>query len=274
MQMRKIALSVLLTLVTGCSVFNRNQPMQTSQPPTTTTSAPIVTPCNVPKTGYNVDYCGVCSEVGKNRPSRVLLTIDDYPSDKGVEGGERMIEIADWARRAGVMMEAFPIKSKIDAHKKATGVDLVAELRKRGTYVSNHTYSHLELPKLPLEKVLAEVHNGVQSTYLRPPYGAYTSAIQHQAEVNGYRLCLWNIDTNDWRPLENGVRPPVNELVQRVHAKLMTIPAGTPIVILGHYFTNYPAALSAIVDEVKRMGNQICTAPKGPVGENAPFPIC
>ncbi|HEU5121669.1 MAG TPA: polysaccharide deacetylase family protein [Candidatus Saccharimonadales bacterium] len=256
----------MLTL-TSCDLLSaESQPVMTTTP----VSTPILTPRNPPQPNYHVDYCGVSKAQYEGQPSNVLLTIDDYPADRDAE---RMIRIADWARQAGVMMEAFPIKSKTDAHKKATGIDLVEELRTRGTYVSNHSLSHRELTQLSQNEVLEEVRQGIRSTYLRPPYGSYTSIIKQLVESEGYRLCLWNIDTNDWRKI-NGKYPSVEELVRRVHLQLQEIPTGTPVVILGHYYTNYPDALQSIVEEVEAMGNRICPTPAAPVTEEVPYPIC
>jgi hypothetical protein len=54
----------------------------------------------------------------------------------------------------------------------------------------------------------------------------------------------------------------------------MALPDGEPVVILGHYYTNYPNALAAIVDEVKKMGNHFCATPTSPVSDVIPVPIC
>lgn len=266
-----VPVSVLVSLaLTSCDLLPNAAP-----PPSTTTITvtPTLTPRRPPPPGYIIDHCGVSGTINSGQPSNVLLTIDDYPSEEGRSGGELMIRIADWARDAGVMMEAFPIKSKVDAYLDATGVDLVAELRARGTYVSNHSYTHPELPVLDPTDVLAEIQKGVRSTYLRPPYGTFTPTIQQIIEQEGYRVCLWNVDTNDWRKLD-GKYPSPKELVRRVHTKLMEIPVGSPVVILGHYYTNYPEALPAIIEEVEAMGNRVCPAPSLPVTEEVPYPIC
>jgi peptidoglycan/xylan/chitin deacetylase (PgdA/CDA1 family) len=218
-----------------------------------------------------VSACGVQKTNGR---SNVLLTIDDYPDDAGTAHGEVMIEVADWAKRDGVMMEAFPIKQKVDAWQKQTRTDLVAEIRARGTYASNHTLTHAQLTKLAAQDATKEIEQGVTSTYFRPPFGDYNPQIKEEAETRGYRLCTWNIDTNDWRRAPDGSLPGPQELVQRVHDQLARIPDGTPVVILGHYYTNYPKALAGIVAEVRRMGNRVCPAPKDPTTETVPYPIC
>lgn len=256
------AIVVVSVLLAGCGLLP-------SRAHSASPSHPAARP--IPRPDYTISACGVRATTGQ---SNVLLTIDDYPDNVGTSHGEVMVQVADWAHQAGVMMEAFPIKQKVDAWQKQTGTDLVAELRARGTYVSNHTYTHPRLPKLSPKEITKEITQGVTSTYLRPPYGEYTLPIKQQAEKLGYRTCTWNIDTNDWRLLPNGAFPSPAELVRRVHEQLLGIPDGTPVVILGHYFTNYPKALAAIAAEVTKMHNHLCPAPQSATTMVVPYPIC
>lgn len=271
-----IMVGLLLCMLSSCGLFDHAAPAPMTTSPATTPSR------ERPASDYVVTDCGV-RKAAPGEPSKVLLTIDDFPDAKGASKGEVMTRVADWAKDKRVMMEAFPIKARTDEYKKATGVDLVKEVRSRGTYVSNHTLNHLDLtkldpnvdPKKDPEKVIAEIKGGVTSTYLRPPYGAgaFDPKIKEAAEKEGYRVCTWTLDTNDWR-LENGRYPSATELVRRVHEQLVKVPTGAPVVILGHYFTNYPDALDGIYHEVTRMKNTVCKAPSGPVTEEVPFPIC
>ncbi|HET6747576.1 MAG TPA: polysaccharide deacetylase family protein [Candidatus Saccharimonadales bacterium] len=272
MQIKRKLLPVVavLVLVSGCeSVFGTTTSKSAPPPAPVSTPAPIRV---APSPGYTIEYCGV-SQAKKGEPSNVLLTIDDFPSSRGKAAGERMLHVADWARAQGIMMEAFPIKSKVDAYNATYHMDLVAELRQRGTYVSNHSDTHPELTKLSGSKMGSEIERGVESTYMRPPYGAFDINVRKIAEAKGYRLCTWTLDTNDWRLL-GGVHPSAAELVRRVHDQLVKAVPGTPIVILGHYFTNYPEALQGILDEVKRMGMRPCGAPQALTNSSVPFPIC
>ncbi len=249
------------TLVGTSPVASSPQPSAPSSP----------TPRIVSPSDYVVENCGV-STAKTGNVSNVLLTIDDFPSERSKASGDKMIQIADWARENDVMMEAFPIKSKVDAYQKTYHKDLMAELRARGTYVSNHSFSHLQLTKLSKTRLTEEISGGVASTYLRPPYGDYNAGVKEVAEAAGYRLCTWTLDTNDWR-LVDGVHPSAEELIHRVKVGLAKTPKGAPVVILGHYFTNYPRALQGIL-EVARANNRICPAPRTPTTETVPFPIC
>jgi peptidoglycan-N-acetylglucosamine deacetylase len=261
----------LMIMVASCGLLPKPPNKESAAP--SVSVAPTLTERRPPDPNYTAEHCGV-SKSKKGEPSNVLLTIDDFPRVNGVPHGERMVTVADWARQAGVMMEAFPIKSEVDAHQKATNVDLVAELRARGTYVSNHSFSHPELSKLKLDGVEEEIRKGVRSTYLRPPYGSFSSATKQTIEAEGYRMCLWSVDTNDWRLMPDKTYPSPAELVRRVREEIKKLPAGTPVVILGHYSTHYPEALELIVEEVERMGSKVCRAPSAPVSEEVPFPIC
>jgi hypothetical protein len=265
-----VLVGLILALVSGCGItFSRSAATPTASP----SPAPVTIPRPVPEPNYAVQDCGVSGTAKSGKPSNVLLTIDDFPSEHSIASGQKMMQIADWAHASGVMMEAFPIKAKLDAYQQAYHADVVSELRARGTYVSNHSFSHPELTKLSPSKVKAEIQKGVQSTYLRPPYGDFNPAVKKLAEADGYRVCTWTIDTNDWR-LVDGKYPSPEELVKRVHTQLRTTPPGSPVVILGHYFTNYPLALQGIVDDVNAFGAHVCSAPSAPVSEAVPFPLC
>jgi peptidoglycan/xylan/chitin deacetylase (PgdA/CDA1 family) len=68
--------------------------------------------------------------------------------------------------------------------------------------IGNHTYSHRDLTKLPLEDVRSEIANGppqAQGGFWRPPYAAHNPQIDAIAVELGYTLMMWNIDSSDWR---------------------------------------------------------------------------
>ena len=63
----------------------------------------------------------------------------------------------------------------------------------------NHTCSHPDLAQLSNFSVSWQIRNGISSNRLRPPYGAYNSRVSNIASSLGYRICIWTIDTRDWR---------------------------------------------------------------------------
>ena len=203
-------------------------------------------------------------------PSRALLTIDDFP----YENGEIIVHVAEWAKRTNTMMHAFPIATYVTSHNQKHHTDLVGRTRVLGTYVSNHTYSHANLTMVGPGTAKKEIVNGVTSTYVRPPYGAYNDAVTTLITQLGARICHWTIDTGDWMRDQKGHYPSAETLVARVRDQLKGIPPGSPVVILGHYQTNYPLALQAIRDELLRAGLHVCPAPAAPTSAEVPYPLC
>lgn len=216
---------------------------------------------------YNPLYCGV-RRAASGQPASVLLTIDDFP----YQDGEKMVKIAQWAKQTNTMMMAFPISGPVAAYDKAHHTDLVARTRALGTYVGNHTYSHPDLRAIPLNRAESEISHGIASTYLRPPYGAYTRAVRTYVERQQHaRICYWTIDLGDWQK-KNGAYPAISTLLSRARAQLKQAKPGMPIVILGHYYSNYPEALPGIRKLVS--GLNVCPAPASATTAQVPYPIC
>jgi peptidoglycan-N-acetylglucosamine deacetylase len=212
---------------------------------------------------YSPSQCGV--------RSGVLLTIDDYPY-----GSPQLIEsVAALAQRQGVMMEGFPIAREVRRYQQSTGVDLVARARARHMYMSNHTYDHRDLVTLSDAMVSYEIRYGVRSTYLRPPYGSYNARVKSIAESLGYRVCTWAVDTRDWEKI-NGIYPSINTIRNRIFSQLKSagLTPGSAVVILGHYYTNYPSALRYIPGDLVARGYRMCPLPSQPTTATVPFPVC
>jgi peptidoglycan/xylan/chitin deacetylase (PgdA/CDA1 family) len=212
---------------------------------------------------YPPSLCGV--------GSGVLLTIDDFPYGK-----PSLVEsVAALAQRQGVMMEGFPIAKYVRTYQQSTGIDLVARARALHMYMSNHTYDHRQLTTLSDAMVSYEIRYGVRSTYLRPPYGSYDLRVKSIAESLGYRICTWNIDTRDWEKID-GVYPSINTIRNRIFRQLhdFGLQPGSAIVILGHYYTNYPSALRYIPGDLIARGYTLCPLPAKSTTSTVPYPIC
>lgn len=253
----------------SASVSVSVQPTPSSAAVPSTSTSP--TPSQSPTQAYTYDpkHCGVMPRA-QGQPSQVLLTIDDFP----YENGEIMVQVAEWAQRTNTMMHAFPVANYVTGYNQKHHTDLVDRTRALGTYVSNHTYSHADLTMVGPGTAKKEIVNGVTSTYVRPPYGAYNDAITKLITQLGAKVCHWTIDTGDWMRDQQGHYPSAETLVSRVRTQLKGIAPGSPVVILGHYQTSYPRALQAIRDEVVRAGLQVCPAPSTPSTAEVPYPLC
>lgn len=85
---------------------------------------------------------------------------------------------------------------------------MVKKLAEDGFELANHTYSHPDLRKQSEEKILKELQDthdlikqasGVDMKTMRPPYGARNSKVDAVCEKMGYKIVLWDVDTEDWR---------------------------------------------------------------------------
>ncbi|MCX7717145.1 MAG: polysaccharide deacetylase family protein [Candidatus Sumerlaeaceae bacterium] len=124
--------------------------------------------------------------------------------------------------------------------------------------VGNHTYSHKQLTKLDDASVERELTRtealitsatGRRARTMRPPYGANNQRVVEVCERLGYKVILWDVDTNDWR------KRTVDQIVQ-------TIVSGTEdgSIILMHdrLPTTVPATERAI-DALRARGFEFVT---------------
>ena len=194
-----------------------------------------------------------------NTSGRVLLTFDDWSYGDPY----RATRAGSYLRSQNIRAAFFLINEYAKSHP-----DIVATLRQQGHWVLNHTYSHPDLTTLSSSSVSWQIRNGVTSNRLRPPYGAYNSNVSSIASGLGYRICTWTIDTRDWEYV-NGSRRSTSSI--RYIVRNSPWSAKSSGVILGHLFTNYPAAISGIVADLHAQGLLFCRN-RGPVGRDMPFP--
>jgi peptidoglycan/xylan/chitin deacetylase (PgdA/CDA1 family) len=125
-----------------------------------------------------------------NITDRVLLTFDDYGSETTVRG------VLDILEKEGVKAAFF-----LQGDWSGENPELVQEVTQRGHWLGNHSYSHPQLDTLSDEGVRSELHRGLESNLLRPPYGAYNDHIRQIAAQYGFKISFWTIDSWDWRGL-------------------------------------------------------------------------
>lgn len=129
---------------------------------------------------------------------QVALTFDDGPD------GQFTPRVLDVLRQAGVKATFFVVGLRAMAHPEVLR-RIVAE----GHEIGNHTFHHPLLTRvnawrlseelISTDRVLRSI-TGRPVTLFRPPYGASNPAILKAATGAGYRLVLWDIDSQDWMP--------------------------------------------------------------------------
>lgn len=100
--------------------------------------------------------------------------------------------------------------------------DTVKFLADNNFELANHSYDHPLLTKLSAEKVtdqLQDTHDliksasGVDVKLMRPPFGAHNKTVQDVCEKMGYKIIIWDVDTEDWR--KRSVPQMVNTIMKQ-----------------------------------------------------------
>ena len=125
----------------------------------------------------------------------IALTFDDGP-------GPYTAQLLDILDQHGAKATFFLIGSKVSAQ-----ADVLRRMHSRGHQLGNHSWSHPELPKLPVDQIAGEIDRtndaikqatGVKPSILRPPYGAVNGVVLEQLRLRGMSSILWSVDTRDW----------------------------------------------------------------------------
>ena len=157
-------------------------------------------------------------------PGKVIaLTFDDGP-------GPYTAQLLDILDQHGAKATFFLIGSKVSSQ-----ANVVRSIHARGHQLGNHSWSHPELPKLPVDQIAGEVDRtneairqatGVTPAILRPPYGAVNGAVLEQLRLRGMSSILWSVDTRDWADRNSdivcsravaGARPGAIILMHDIH---------------------------------------------------------
>lgn len=133
-----------------------------------------------------IRHCG-------NTTDQVWLTFDD-----GFGSEAAMRAVLDALRAGNVRGRFFAIGTWADANPQ-----MVAEIRRQGHLVENHSGSHQWLNTLGDAALRAEIAAGPlgdEPRLLRPGYGAgaFTDRVRDAAAARGQGLCFWTVDPRDW----------------------------------------------------------------------------
>ena len=157
-------------------------------------------------------------------PGKVIaLTFDDGP-------GPYTAHLLDILDQYGAKATFFLIGSKVSGQ-----AGVVRSIQARGHQLGNHSWSHPELPKLPVNQIASEIDRtndaikqvtGIKPTVMRPPYGAVNGAVLEQLRLRGMSSILWSVDTRDWADRNSdivcsravaGARPGAIILMHDIH---------------------------------------------------------
>lgn len=128
----------------------------------------------------------------------VAMTFDDGPHPKFTP---RLLDIL---KERGIKATFFVIGKLVAEYP-----DIAKRIVDEGHEISNHTWTHPQLPKLSPTAFAAEITQsndaiqkatGVLPVTMRPPYGATNAAINKRLhEEYGLSVILWSVDPQDWK---------------------------------------------------------------------------
>ncbi len=166
---------------------------------------PIVTTCPVPATG---------EEEVIIKPV-VAITFDDGPDRRNTPA------ILDILNDYGVKATFFLIGENMSYHPA-----IVKRIHQEGHLAANHSWTHTDFNELSISCViekellptdsLLELHTGLASRILRPPYGAMPDTTLHRLKKEGWIVVRWSLDTFDWN---NEYNKPCT-IVERVRERI------------------------------------------------------
>ena len=141
---------------------------------------------------------------GREAPGSVVITFDDGPDHRTTPVILDILDKYDY--RAVFFINCHQIH-----HASAAAEENMAVLRdmyRRGHYIGNHTFGHLDPDTVTLEDAwhdvvhceqLIESVTGREPTLYRPPFGKLPPQIRKRLDYSGYTTVMWNMDTQDWR---------------------------------------------------------------------------
>lgn len=174
-----------------------------------------------------------------SRENYVAITFDDGPQYKTT------LQLLDGLKERGVVATFFLVGEKIEERK-----EVVSRMQEDGHLIGNHTYSHINLNSVSIDKAMEEVNQtnqliyditGVMPTYIRPPFGNWSRQMEEKISMTPV---LWTVDPCDWNTKD------INKVVDCV---LKNTENGDIILMHDIYDTSVTAALE-IIDRLKAQG--------------------
>lgn len=133
---------------------------------------------------------------GKSK-TKVAITFDDGPHPMYTK------KILDILKKKKVKATFFLTGQNAEKYP-----EVVRRIKAEGHDIGNHTYHHINLSPVKLERVKKEIAltelvikeiTGEEPSYFRPPRGVYDQKVRRLLVNKGYSIVLWTITTQDWR---------------------------------------------------------------------------
>jgi len=199
--------------------------------------------CEILQRGINTHI--VWSGSGKYK--NVCLTFDDGPNPIYTP---RILQIL---KEKKVRATFFLIGQHAQQHP-----DLVKNMYESGHELGDHTFSHVQLPKVASQKIQQELETtrsivesatGAKIFLFRPPWGIFDGRSLAEIAMRKFDAVLWSVDSRDWS------RPGVDQIKANVLGK-----ARNGSIILFHDdHDQIVQALPEIILKLQEQGYQFIT---------------
>lgn len=183
--------------------------------------------------------------IDPNKPM-VALTFDDGPS----KHSERLLDIfAEYGGKGSFFVVGNLIDSRTDTIKR-----MAAE----GHEIAGHSWSHRQLTKLSTQELIDQIMTtrakildvaGIDSTVIRPPYGAYNDAVKQTCSDLGIVMVNWSLDTLDWK----------NKNVDMIYSSIMKDVKDGDIILCHDLHGTTVDAMEQVIPALLEQGYQLVT---------------
>lgn len=179
----------------------------------------------------------------------VALTFDDGPS-------KYTSQVLKVLRENNARATFFVVGAQVAGGKK-----VIKAAQSQGCQIASHTYRHRNFPKVSLKLFKKDVKKtrsvirsktGIDTTYVRLPYGATNKKLNKALKAMGMRKVFWTHDTRDWS------RPGVKKIVKRATKNVKN---GSIILMHdgGGNRSQTLKALPQIIAKLRAQGYEFCT---------------
>lgn len=131
---------------------------------------------------------------------RIAFTFDDDPKTEPIAGTPELLRVIHELNQQHYNIKVTFFVVGVNAKKH---IDLLKAMADQGHEIGNHSFTHCNLAKLPLDEAIDEVrktHDLITQTisrpptYFRAPYGALTKNLHDEIvkQFPGYRCVGWH----------------------------------------------------------------------------------
>jgi peptidoglycan/xylan/chitin deacetylase (PgdA/CDA1 family) len=183
----------------------------------------------------------------------IALTYDDGPNPRITP---RMLALL---KKKNVKATFFLLGEQVREYPK-----VVKQILEEGHEIGNHTYDHKQLTKLSSDQIEKELGRtadlitsvtGQKMEIMRPPYGSHNNRVREICEKYGYRVILWDVDTNDWRGRS------AKQMISTILNGSKTDPRATDgsIILMHDRYETGLVTTDAVIDALRDKGYQFVT---------------